>query len=330
MSPLKPFGESDNPVGFYQLLIAHMRALQVQNFAPCTVSRRGVYVRAFANWCSERDLLSPQQINKPILEAFQRYLFRYRKPDGKPLAWSSQHLHLKEVKQFFAWLARQNVIPFNPAAEIQLPKLPRQLPKAVLSTEEVERVLAQPDTRTIIGLRDRAIFEVLYSTGIRRTEACTLQLDHIQVERRVLYIFRGKGQKDRYVPIGLRALTWIARYVADARSQLAGDSDSNAVFLGCRGRPLSPDALTDYGRRYLRAAGITKPGACHIFRHSMATAMHDQGADIRTLQAILGHEKLDTTQIYTRVGLKKLIDTHSRTHPAEKPAEAPPVDNDET
>src|SRR5690606_19538495 len=103
-----------------------------------------------------------------MLEAFQRHLFGYRKPDGKPLAWSSKHLHLKEVRQFFSWLAKQNTIAFNPAAELELPKLPRQLPKAILSEEEVERILQQPDTTTPLGLRDRALFEVLYSTGIRR------------------------------------------------------------------------------------------------------------------------------------------------------------------
>ena len=316
---LKPFGNVEDAKGFYQLLLEHLTWLKVRNFSPSTVRARGVYVRAFGLWCLERDLLTPTAITKPMVEAFQRHLFGYRKPDGTPLAWSSQHLHLKEVRQFFSWLAKQNVIPFNPAAELDLPKQPKTLPKAILNVDEVERILQQPDTTTPLGMRDRAIFEVLYSTGIRRAEACALRLDHIHVDRQVLFVESGKGQKDRYVPIGLRALLWIARYVEHARDQLAIDPKERALFLTVDGTPIEPDSLTEYGRRYIKAAKVDKPGACHIYRHTMATLMHDAGADIRDIQAILGHAKLDTTQIYTRVSLKKLLDTHSKTHPAEKP-----------
>jgi integrase/recombinase XerD len=316
---VKPFGDQQDPAGFYQLLVAHLNWLAIHNFSAKTIEKRALYVRAFGLWCLQRDLLSPMSIAKPMLEAFQRHLFSYRKPDGKPLAWSSQHLHLKELRQFFAWLAKHNFIPFSPAADLELPKLPRQLPKAVLSDDEVERILQLPDTTTPLGLRDRAIFEVLYSTGIRRAELCSLRIDHIHVDRQVLLVSLGKGQKDRYVPVGLRALTWVARYVEHARDKLCIDPKEQTLFVTIDGTPINPDSLTEYGRRYIKAAGIDKPGACHIFRHTMATLMHDNGADIRTLQAILGHEKLDTTQIYTRVGLKKLLDTHAKTHPAEQP-----------
>ena len=124
------------------------------------------------------------------------------------------------------------------------------------------------------------------------------------------------------MPIGIRALTWIARYVEQAREKLCVDPNEQTLFLTVEGKPLQPDSLTEYASRYIKQSGVNKSGACHIFRHSMATAMHDGGADIRTIQAILGHERLDTTQIYTRVGLKKLLETHARTHPAERPDEA--------
>ena len=270
---VKPLGNSEDPRGFYQLLVAHVTWLAVHNFSKTTVEKRALYVRAFALWCIDCDLTSPHVITKPILESFQRYLFSYRKSDGKPLAWSSQHLHLKELRQFFSWL----------------------------------------------GIRDRAIFEVLYSTGIRRAEVCSLHIDNIHVDRQVLFIGQGKGQRDRYVPIGMRALLWIARYVEQAREQLAIDPKERTLFLTLLGAPINPDSLTEYGRRYIKSANIAKPGACHIFRHTMATLMHDGGADIRTIQAILGHARLDTTQIYTQVSLKKLLDTHRKTHPAEQP-----------
>ena len=316
---LKPFGDADNATGFYQLLREHLTWLEIHNFSPSTVRTRATYVRAFALWCLQRDLMTPAVITKAMLEAFQRYLFRYRKHDGKPLAWSSQNLHLKEVRQFFAWLAKQNFIPFSPAAELVLPKLPKALPKAILTIDEVERILQQPETTTALGLRDRAMFEILYSTGIRRAEVCGLMLDHIHVDRQALFVHLGKGQKDRYVPIGLRALNWIARYIEHARDQLCTDRSERTLFLTVDGEPLKPDSLTEYGRRYIERAGVAKPGACHIFRHTMATLMHDAGADIRVIQAILGHAKLDTTQIYTQVSMKKLLDTHSQTHPAERP-----------
>ena len=316
---VKPFGDTTDPIGFYQLLVAHITWLAIHNFSLTTTTKRALYVRAFGLWCLERDIVTPCTLTKPMIESFQRHLFTHRQVNGKPLAWSSQHLHLKEIKQFFSWLAKQNYIPFSPAAEIELPKQPKTLPKATLSIDEVESILQQPDITTLFGLRDRAIFEVLYSTGIRRAEVCALRIDHIYVDRQVLFINQGKGQKDRYVPIGQRALLWIARYVEQARDQLAIDPKERTLFLTIDGKPIDPDSLTEYGRRYIRSAKVEKPGACHIFRHTMATLMHDNGADIRTIQAILGHEKLDTTQIYTRVSLKKLLETHQKTHPAEQP-----------
>jgi integrase/recombinase XerD len=316
---LKPFGDTLDHHGFYQLLKAHLTWLATHNFSPATVAKRATYVRAFAVWCLERDILAPRLVSRAILEAFQRHLFAHRQTSGKPLAWSSQHLHLKELRQFFSWLAKQNILSSNPAADIELPKLPRQLPGATLSAEEVERIMQLPDTDSPLGLRDRAILEVLYSTGIRRSEVCSLRIDHVEATRQVLFIHSGKGQKDRYVPIGLRALGWLVKYIELSRPLLAEDDSQRMLFLTAKGQPLEPDSLTEYGRRYIKAAGIDKPGACHIYRHTMATLMHDSGADIRTLQAILGHEKLDTTQIYTRVGIKKLIDTHRHTHPAEQP-----------
>jgi integrase/recombinase XerD len=316
--PLKPFGDTSDPRGFWMLLHEHLQWLRVHNFARATIHKRGLYVRAFALWCLERDLTQPRQISKAMLESYQRYLYRYRKAGGEPLAWSGQHLHLKEVRAFFAALVKMNHLAFSPAAQLELPRQPKTLPKAILSADEVERILAQPDTTTPLGLRDRAIFETLYSTGIRRSELCSLRIDDVQVDRRCLFVNQGKARKDRYVPIGLRALLWIARYVEGTRSRLLLDEKERALFVTKEGEPISPDTLTEYGRRYIAAAGIDKPGSCHIYRHTMATLMHDAGADLTLIQVILGHEKTETTQIYARTSLKRLLDVHDRTHPAER------------
>ena len=323
----QPFGDEVDPKGFWLLLLDHLEHLKVRNYAADTIRVRALYVRAFALWCLDRDLHQPALITKPILESFQRHLYRVRKSDGNPLSWSSQKLHLTQVNQFFRYLVKRNHLPFNPASEIELPKQPQSLPSAILSEDEVERILAEPDVTTTLGLRDRAILETFYSCGIRRAELCRLRLDQLDVARKAIFIKNGKGQKDRYVPIGLRALLWIARYVESARDKLLLDGNEPALFLTKDGKPLSPDSLTEYGHRYIESAGIGKPGACHIFRHTMATLMLENGADIRFIQAILGHQSLETTQIYTRTSLRKLLEVHSKTHPAEQPdppPESPP------
>ena len=325
--PMQPFGNPTDPRGFWLLLQAHLTWLRVHNYSEATIRKRAVYVRAFALWCLDRDLTQPHLITKPIIESFQRSLFRYRKQNGQPLAWSGQHLHLKEVRAFFSWLTKLNHLPFNPAAEIELPRQPKTLPKAILTADEVEQIMSQPEVTTPLGLRDRAILETFYSTGIRRAEMCSLKLDDIQIDRQSLFVNQGKGSKDRYVPIGLRALVWIARYVEQARDQFLLDEKERTLFVTNQGEPLHPDTLTEYARGYIQAAGIHKPGACHIFRHTMATLMHENGADIRSIQVILGHEKLDTTQIYTRVALANLLKVHGATHPAERPAERPADDD---
>lgn len=316
---VKPFGDPEDDYGFYRLLIEHTTWQRERNYSEATIKKRITYVRQFARWCCDRDLTRPTIITKPILESYQRHLYRYRKLNGEPLSWGSQHLALKELRAFYAWLAKCNYIAFSPAANLDLPRQPKTLPKAIFSEDEVELVLSSIDITTPQGLRDRAIFETLYSTGIRRFEVCRIGIDDVQPDRRALFVDQGKGKKDRYVPIGSRALTWIARYVDQVRSKLPIDDSQRVLFLTLKGTPLNPDTLTEYGRRYIEAAGIAKPGACHVYRHSMATQMHENGADLTLIQQILGHAKSDTTQIYARTSLRQLLAIHDKTHPASQP-----------
>jgi integrase/recombinase XerD len=318
-----PFGDGSDSRGFWLLMLEHIDHLKMRNYAADTIRLRAFYLRSFALWCLDRDLACPAQITKPILESYQRWLYRYRKNNGQPLSWRSQTSHLTQLNQFFRYLVKFNHLPFNPAADLELPKQPKSLPKAILSSDEVERVLATPDTTTTLGLRDRAILETFYSSGIRRAELCRLRIEHIDVDRRAMFIEKGKGQKDRYVPVGVRALLWIARYVETARDSLRLDPKESTLFLTRNGTPIHPDSLTEYMRRYIKTAGIQKSGACHLFRHTMATLMLENGADIRYIQEILGHERLETTQIYTRISLRKLLEVYDRTHPAERNGDAP-------
>ena len=219
------------------------------------------------------------------------------------------------MKAFFKWLSRGNHILYNPASELELPRMERRLPRHILSVREVEAVLAQPDLATPIGLRDRAVMETLYSTGIRRMELINLHVHDIDAERGTLMVRQGKGKKDRMIPIGVRALAWIGKYRDDVRPDLASGADDGTLFLTTLGESFAPNRLTQLVRNYVDAADTGKKGACHLFRHTMATLMLEGGADIRFIQAMLGHAELSTTQIYTQVSIRTLKDIHTATHP---------------
>ncbi|WP_189517688.1 tyrosine-type recombinase/integrase [Cerasicoccus arenae] len=223
---------------------------------------------------------------------------------------------LVAIKDFFRWLCRENEILHNPASELEMPRGERKLPKTPLTASEAERILNLPDITGPLGLRDRALLELLYSTGIRRMEAVRLALEDVQFERRMLAVRQGKGKKDRMTPIGERALSWLEKYLADSRPQLAHRSREQTLFLSAYGDALAPDYLSRLVIDYVKRAEVGKPGGCHLFRHTCATLMLENGADIRFIQQLLGHANLSTTQIYTDVSISQLQRVHAMTHPA--------------
>ncbi|QJR13346.1 Tyrosine recombinase XerD [Usitatibacter palustris] len=176
-------------------------------------------------------------------------------------------------------------------------------------------MLAVPDVATASGVRDRAILEVLYSTGLRRMELVQLQVFDVQVNAGVVMVRGGKGGNDRVVPLGPRAGHWVSAYLANVRSGLAGPIDPGKLFLTDYGEPFAKNRLGDLVKRYLGRARIGAPGACHMLRHACATHMLENGADIRFIQVLLGHADLSTTQVYTQVSISKLREVHACTHP---------------
>jgi len=283
-----------------------------------TIKSRERTLKRFINWCDERDLKRPQDITRPILERYRRHLFNYRKANGDPLSFATQQQRLIPIKAFFKWLTKENHILYNPASELELPKVHKRLPKAILTAEEVEQILKQTLLHGELGIRDRAIIETLYSTGIRRAELINLSLYDVDLQNGTLMVREGKGKKDRMVPLGKRACKWVERYRDEIRSGLVVEPDDGTLFLHQTGEPLKKGRLTDRIKKHIAAAGVTKPGACHLFRHTMATLMLDNGADIRHIQSILGHSQLSTTEIYTQVSIRKLKAVHALTHPADR------------
>lgn len=312
-----------DPEGLAAYAVRHIEWLKVHNYAEPTILNRQMYLGYFVAWCSERGLKRPREITKPILERYQRSLYQHRKTNGEPLTFRGQHARLVPIRALFKWMARQNYLLYNPASELELPRLEQRLPKHVLTKSEVEQVINQPDTAEPMGLRDRAILETFYSTGMRRSELMRLSVFDIDRERGTIMIRQGKGKKDRMIPIGERALRWIDRYQNQVRPELAIGRGNTTLFLTSMGETFTPDRLTQLVRRYVEAADTGKSGSCHLFRHTMATLMLENGADIRYIQAMLGHAELSTTQIYTQVSIRKLKEIHTATHPGKLRAGLP-------
>lgn len=307
------------------MCLAFLEYMAVVNFAERTIGSRGKALAAFFRWCAERDLHRPEDVTKPIIEAYQRHMYRHRKKDGKPLGFTTQQNRLISIKHYFKWLCRNNHIPSNPASEIELPKAERRLPAAPMSIGEVETILTQPDIHDPIGLRDRALLETLYSTGIRRMEVVNLKLDDVLFEKGAIVVRQGKGRKDRVTPIGERALQWISKYLDEVRPQLTSDLTQRSLFLSLYGDAISRDYLTRMVAQYIKKADIGRKGSCHLFRHACATLMLENGADMRYVQLMLGHDNIASTQIYTELSIRQLKKVHAMTHPAASQG-SPPAD----
>jgi integrase/recombinase XerD len=331
--PKEPVGDARDPDSLYNYLRRFGEWQAEKNYSPRTIENREVAVRYFIAWAAIRGLSRPHDITKPILERYQRHLFLHRKKDGEPLSARSQIAFTTPIRAFFKWLARHNHILYNPASELEMPRQERRLPRHILTVAEAEAVLAMPDLKAPIGIRDRAMLETLYSTGMRRMELINLKLYDIDAERGTVMVRQGKGKKDRMIPIGVRALAWIAKYRDDVRPELASGADDGALFLTTLGEAFMPNRLTQLVREYVDAAQTGKRGSCHLFRHTMATLMLENGADIRFIQAMLGHAELSTTQIYTQVSIRMLKEIHTATHPGRPiaaHARATPADEIDT
>ena len=289
--------------------------MRVRNTAEYTQHNRRACLAQFVRWANERGIEDPMEVTRPVLESYQRYLYYYRQKNGQPLTFRTQYARLVPVRAWFRWMVKNNHVLHNPASDLDMPKLEKRLPRAVLNEEETERVMMQPDLRDALGVRDRAILETFYSTGIRRMELVNLKLYNLDRLRGTLSIWLGKGKKDRVVPIGERAVAWVDKYLREVRPQLVMEPDDGTIFLSIEGGPFHLDRMSMLVRGYVEQANLGKCGACHMFRHTMATLMLENGADIRYIQEMLGHSDLQSTQIYTQVSIGRLKRIHEATHP---------------
>lgn len=315
----KPVGPASDPRSLYALLLRFVVWRRERNWSETTLKVQTHHQYRFIVWSVERGLHWGADITRPILERYQRHLYQYRKTNGEPLSSRTQRTSLQPLQVWFKWMTQQHLILANPAADLELPRLEKRLPRTILSVDDVEQVLSLPNLTTPQGIRDRALMELLWSTGIRRAEAASLEVYSVDASRKTVTIVQGKGKTDRVVPIGERALWWVQHWLHQVRPQLMVKPDIKALFVAMDGRDgLQPNGITNAVSHYIKTSGLAKWGSCHLFRHAMATQMLENGADIRWIQAMLGHADISATQIYTQVSIRALQAVHATTHPAEQ------------
>jgi integrase/recombinase XerD len=323
--PLRVAGDPELQGGFRGYLLDFLEWTAAMQYAAMTVKARRIEMGYFIDWCEERAIQRPDEVTRAMLERYRQHVFQYRtKTDNAPLSFQTQSRRLGTVRAFFQWMARQHHLLYNPASELELPKRQHTLPRDILTVAEVEQVLNACDVSepTGLGLRDRAMLEVLYSTGMRRGEAVVLRVDDVDLNHGTAFVRLGKGGKDRVVPVGERACRWIERYVFEVRPAYMEDVDDGTLFLAKHGEGMQAKQLSGIVKKAIEAASLerfkdTHPNAaCHLLRHACATHMLENGADIRYIQALLGHASLSTTEVYTRVSIGQLKAVHDRTHPA--------------
>jgi integrase/recombinase XerD len=221
--------------------------------------------------------------------------------------------HLSSIKGFYQYMVRENHLQANPASLIDAPKQGRPIPKS-LTESDVEALLGAPNVTTDIGLRDRAMLELLYACGLRVSELCELDMNQLNLTAGVVKVF-GKGSKERLVPIGEIAQDWLQKYIKQARPQLLKVTASGVLFPSNRGQYMTRQTFWHRIKQHGLTAGIQKPLSPHVIRHAFATHLLNHGADLRVIQMLLGHSDLSTTQIYTHVATQRLQNLHSQHHP---------------
>ncbi len=321
------------------LLERFVEAMTAWAFSKRTIPTYTQHVAVFLDWLDqETDVGDLAEVTPEVLSSYQTALLGMeRKRPGKRkaaepkngdapeapaagggrLSTATQHARLSALRSFFGFLAREGKLLLDPAASLVLPKKRRSLPRALVTPREALKLVESIDTKTPMGRRDRAVVEVLYSTGIRNAELRGLTLADFDAEAGTLFVRAGKGGKDRVLPLGPVVTAIVSDYVQLARPKLAKRSGVTSLFVSNHGWPLWPASVVRIVDLSAKRAGIKTPVRPHRLRHACATHMLQGGADVRHIQRLLGHSSLSTTEIYTRVEIGDLKAVHKRFHPRE-------------
>lgn len=269
---------------------------------------------AFARWletpAEHRGAAIAQQL-RDVATADIEAWFTARHEESRP---TTANRRLAALRRFYAWALREHRTHQDPCLTLSAAKQPPRIPKT-LSEAQVEALLAAPDVNTARGVRDRAMLETLYATGLRVSELVGIKVLEVSLNEGVVRVVMGKGGKDRLVPLGAEAAHWVDHYMQSARLELAGARVSDALFLTGRAQPMSRQAFWQLVKKYAVLAGVRAPLSPHVLRHAFATHLLNHGADLRVVQMLLGHADISTTQIYTHVARERLRALHAAHHP---------------
>ena len=297
----------------------YRKHLQARLLAPSSIEGEITMLARFLGWLGEKDL---RDLTLADLHEYHAALQRLRKPNGQPHSPRHCHHQLRAVRRLCRFLHARGKLLVDPCADLPPLRNPPRLPRAILSAAQVMRLLQQPDLANPIGFRDRAMLELLYSSGLRGLELCRLTIYDFDFAKRLLHIRQGKGKKDRLVPAGQTAARYAAEYLREIRPALLAKNRARAevdrLFLSQVGTAMKRPILTRIVKRYALAAHLPAETSAHSLRHACATEMLRGGASVRHVQEMLGHADLATTQLYTRVLPFDLQKVHARTAPSER------------
>jgi len=272
-----------------------------------TIEAYGHGLNRFSNHLREKGIRDWTDVTKFEVKAFLLFLKR------KGLSTKTVVRNLVAIRTFFKFLAQEGILEVNPTEELESPKVAKTLPK-ILSLKEVEQLLEQPNLKTPLGIRDRAMLELLYAAGMRVSELVRLPMNQINLEGGYARLY-GKGSRERIVPLGREAVKWVNLYLKDVREKLAKGKESQFLFINRSGKGMSRQRFWKNLKVYGQRAGIQKKITPHLLRHSFASHLLERGADLRSVQMMLGHADISTTQIYTHVTGERLKKVHQRYHP---------------
>ena len=291
--------------------------LRVRRYAVATLAARTLSLRVLLVFLGEIGVVDVREVSREHVSRFQHWLA------AKEYSEYTRQSHLASVRAFFAYLEKIDVIFANPCQYMTLPRIARRLPRGVLTMEEARQVLNVPDTQTLIGLRNRAILEVFYSTGLRLAELAKLEVFDVDCRNGMIRVNRGKGGKDRVVPLGAKACDYVHEYLTKVRAEWSKETrEQRALWLCCNAPhgPVKAQAIEVMVRKCGQAVGLRVTP--HLWRHTCATHLVANGASIATVQRQLGHKSLRTTQIYTRVAVPDLVAMHRKSHPRARRTKA--------
>jgi len=291
--------------------------LEVNGYSESTLVSYKRYLSRFISFLSEHEINDIISITPKEIYQYQTCLYYAKTSKGKPLSTLTQHNALSAVRSFFYFLVKTDKISLDPAANIQFPEKPDTLPE-VFTVKEIEKLICAPDMKIPTGFRDRAIIEVLYVTGMRNSELRNLKIYDVNLKEASIKITHGKGGKPRVVPLGRIACRFLYEYLLTIRPKLIKNQDQQILFLSRTGKIITATDLTMNIRKYGERAKLPKRITAHSLRHSCATHLLKNGADIRYIQKLLGHNAITSTQIYTKVEPKDLKAVHAKYHPRER------------